>query len=146
MGMADLINRSIEFFDTQFHRQVQVGDFTLNPFEELALPYLCGRLLDLGCGLGNLTIWAARRGCSVLAVDASPKAIERVCCVAAADALPIETILADLATCHLMQDFDVIVSIGLLMFFDRSRAQELLTESCRASSKNGRCDRTKDIP
>ena len=126
--MAELINLSIEFFDAQFQRQVQDGDFTLNPFEGLALPYLRGQLLDLGSGLGNLTIEAARRGCSVLALDASPNAIERVRSVAAAEGLAIQVTLTDVTTYQITQDFDVIVSIGLLMFLERSRAQELLSD------------------
>jgi len=126
--MAELINRSIEFFDAQFQRQVQEGDFTLNPFERLSLPYLRGQVLDLGSGLGNLTIEAARNGCSVLALDASPNAIERIRSVAAADGLAIEAILADLTRYQITEDFDVIVSIGLLMFLERSRAQELLRD------------------
>ena len=126
--MTELINRSIEFFDAQFQRQLQDGDFTLNPFEELALPYLRGRVLDLGSGLGNLTVEAARRGCSVLALDASPNAIERVRSVAAAEGLAIQATIADLTTYQIAQDFDVIVSIGLLMFLERSRAQELLCD------------------
>ena len=75
-------NRSIEFFDTQFQRQVQAREFVLNPFEEAALPYASGRVLDLGCGLGNLSVAAARRGCDVVAVDASPAAIEHLSRVA----------------------------------------------------------------
>jgi len=71
-------NKTISFFDTQFERQVREGDFALNPFERLALPYLYGKILDLGCGLGNLSIKAARRGCAVLALDASPNAIARI--------------------------------------------------------------------
>src|SRR6266567_3300372 len=51
-------NKTITFFDTQFERQVREGDFALNPFERLALPYLYGKILDLGCGLGNLSITA----------------------------------------------------------------------------------------
>jgi tellurite methyltransferase len=79
--------RSIAFFDTQFERQVKERDFALNPFEKLALPYLQGRLLDMGCGLGNLSVEAARRGCSVLALDASPNAIARIQQAATEEAL-----------------------------------------------------------
>jgi tellurite methyltransferase len=121
-------NRGIEFFDTQFQRQIRDSEFVLNPFEELVLPYLYGRVLDLGCGLGNLTIGAARRGCSVFALDASAKAIERIRGVAAAEGLAIEAIEADLTTYPISEDFDVIVSIGLLMFLERGRARELLSE------------------
>jgi tellurite methyltransferase len=69
---------SVEFFETQFRRQVREADFALNPFEQLVLPYVAGNVLDLGCSLGNLSLEAARRGCSVTAIDASPTAVERV--------------------------------------------------------------------
>jgi tellurite methyltransferase len=55
------VNRSVEFFDAQFQRQVASGDFALNPFETLALPFAQGRVLDLGCGLGNLANVAGYR-------------------------------------------------------------------------------------
>lgn len=126
--MEEPINRSIAFFDTQFCRQVKEGDFALNPFEELALPYLHGRVLDLGCGLGNLTIQAARRGCTILALDGSAHAIEHIRSVAAAERLPIEAVTADLTTYEISADFDVTVSIGLLMFLKRDRARQLLSE------------------
>ncbi len=42
--MAELAaNRSIEYFDEQFARQIRDHDFQLNPFEQLALPHLRGR-------------------------------------------------------------------------------------------------------
>jgi SAM-dependent methyltransferase len=62
---------SVRRFDEQFARQVREGDLRLNPFETAALPYLSGRVLDYGCGLGNLAVAAARRDCTVVALDAS---------------------------------------------------------------------------
>ena len=73
---------SVDFFERQFRRQVRETDFALNPFEQLALPHVAGSVLDLGCGLGNLSLEAARRGCSVTAVDASPTALEHLRAVA----------------------------------------------------------------
>ena len=67
-------NRSVNFFDEQFRRQVAAGEYALNPFELAALPHLHGAVLDYGCGLGNLAVEAARRGCQVLALDASARA------------------------------------------------------------------------
>jgi len=119
---------SVEFFDKQFQRQVDAGGIELNPFELAALPYLRGRVLDFGCGLGALAITAARRGCSVLALDASPTAIEHLRQVAAQDALPIEPLEADLRNYRLTEDFDTIVSIGLLMFFDCPTALRQLAQ------------------
>ena len=63
---------SVAFFDQQFQRQIGAEEFALNPFETVALPHLTGRVLDYGCGLGNLAIAAARQACQVEALDASP--------------------------------------------------------------------------
>jgi len=53
-------NQSITFFDTQFQKQVAGNEFALNPFEKVALSFVRGRVPDLGCGLGNLSIEAAQ--------------------------------------------------------------------------------------
>lgn len=112
------VNDSVKFFDAQFQQQTRDHDFRLNPFELAALPYLHGRVFDYGCGLGNLAFAAAERGCSVLALDASPAAIAHIKRRAAAEALPVQAALADLRNHELDEDFDAVVSIGLLMFFD----------------------------
>jgi tellurite methyltransferase len=109
---------SVRFFDAQFQRQLRESDLALNPFERQALPHLRGRVLDYGCGLGNLALAAARQGCSVLALDASRIAIEHLRQLAQAESLPITAAGADLRACELQDDFDVVACIGLLMFFD----------------------------
>jgi tellurite methyltransferase len=120
------MNRSIEFFDTQFQRQIRDGDYALNPFEQLALPHLRGQVLDLGCGLGNLALAAAQRGCRVLALDASATAIADVQRRAAAGSLPVEARIADLRGALPAGPYDTVVSIGLLMFFDCASAAATL--------------------
>lgn len=122
-------NRTIAFFDAQFERQAREGDFALNPFEKLALPHLHGRVLDMGCGLGNLSIEAARRGCSVLALDASPNAIARIRQVASAEALTISPEEVDFETYRITDMFDTVVAIGLFMFFTKQRTLELLADT-----------------
>lgn len=109
---------SIQFFETQFQRQVLEAEAGLNPFEQQALPYLQGAVLDYGCGLGQLALAAARRGCSVLALDASRTAIEHLSQVARAEALTITAAEADLRRHELQDQFDAVACIGLLMFFD----------------------------
>jgi tellurite methyltransferase len=119
------MNHGVSFFEAQFRRQVLEGEFALNPFEKLALPVLRGRVLDLGCGLGNLSIEAARRGCEVLAIDGSSTAIERIR-QAAAEGLSIRADLTDLSTYEFSEDFDTIVCIGLLMFLAKPDAHRIL--------------------
>jgi len=129
---------SVEFFETQFQRQVREADFALNPFEQLALSYVAGNVLDLGCGLGNLSLEAARRGCSVTAVDASPTAVERVRATALRERLPLTTLQAELSCFRIEQDYDTIVAIGLLMFFRRERALALLRQIGQRVRPGGR--------
>jgi tellurite methyltransferase len=117
---------SVRFFDRQFRRQVEAGDFLLNPFETSALPHLRGRVLDFGCGLGNLAVAAARQGCEVVALDASPAAIAHLRDVAARETLPIVAIEADLRDYAIGGAFDAAVYIGLLMFFDCATADRQL--------------------
>jgi len=119
-------NQSIAFFDTQFQKQLAGNELALNPFENIALPFLRGRVLDLGCGLGNLGIEAARRGLEVVAVDASETAINRIKQLAIAEKLRIDAIQADTASWPVAGKFDTVIAIGLLMFFKQGSALALL--------------------
>ncbi|OHC63365.1 MAG: hypothetical protein A2045_14085 [Rhodocyclales bacterium GWA2_65_20] len=120
-------NNSITFFDRQFQQQVRDRDFKLNRFELAALPHLKGRVLDFGCGMGNLAIAAAQRGCSVLALDGSETAIRHLRQRALDESLRVEAIEAELRNHDVGEDFDCVVSIGLLMFFDCTTALRVLS-------------------
>lgn len=115
-------SKAVEFFGAQFERQIESADFTLNPFEILALPHLRGSVLDLGCGLGNLSIAAARQGATVTAIDACGNAIASLASRARAEALSIAPSRADLREWRPSRTYDAIACIGLLMFFDRAAA------------------------
>lgn len=121
-----MANRSIDFFDEQFRAQIASGDFALNPFEQAALPFVRGRVLDLGCGLGNLAIGAARQGARVVAVDASLPAIVHIADVSRAENLGMTAVLADVSAYRLVGEYDTLVAIGLLMFLPRAAALEVL--------------------
>jgi len=129
-------NASIRHFEAQFRRQVREGEFTLNPFERAALPHLRGRVLDLGCGIGNLSMEAARRGCRVLALDASETAIASLRERASVDGLAVDARVVDLASWTIDEDFDAIACIGLLMFFDCTTARRIL-ENIRTRVRPG---------
>ena len=121
-------NKSIDFFDRQFRQQPPETALQLNPFELAILPYLDGTVLDFGSGMGNLAFAAAARGCSVTALDASPAAIDHIARRATAEGLPVSAQLADLRDHHIADDYDRIVSIGLLMFFDGPTALRVLSQ------------------
>ena len=119
---------SIAFFENQFQRQVSQGEFALNPFEQLALHHLKGEVLDLGCGLGNLALEAARRGCHVTALDGSSTAIARIREAALNENLPLEAHTANLTQHVIEREYDTIVCIGLLMFFRENQARSVLAD------------------
>lgn len=56
-----------------------------------------GRALDLGAGEGANSIWLARRGWQVTAIDQAPAAIETLVRLAAAEGLAIRGEVADIA-------------------------------------------------
>lgn len=122
------MKKSIAFFDQAFRRAATADLLKLNPFEVLALPYLHGDVLDFGCGMGNLAFAAAARGCTVTALDASPAAIDHVRSRAAQEAAPVSAALADLRAYPIERDYDCVVSIGLLMFFDCATAFKVLAQ------------------
>jgi len=130
-------NLSIEFFAKQFDRQIAEQQYQLNPFEQWTLPHLAGRVLELGCGLGNLSIEAARAGHEVTAIDACPDAVKDLDRRAQAEGLPIRALEADLVEWRATETYDTVVAIGLLMFFPCDDARAVLQEIRRAVAPGG---------
>jgi tellurite methyltransferase len=130
------MNRSVQFFDQQFARQAKAAEYVLNPFEQAVLPHLAGDVLDLGCGLGNLSIAAAAAGCRVVALDASPAGIADLRKRAAERGLALEARVADLRSFAADTQYDCVVAIGLLMFLACEDARALL-ERMQAAVRPG---------
>jgi tellurite methyltransferase len=120
------MTRSVEFFDRQFSRQVRDSDYALNPFERAVLPHLYGEVLDLGCGLGNLSLAAAAAGCKVTALDASPAGLADLARRAHERGLAVDARMAELRDYVPDAKYDCVVAIGLLMFFACPQARVVL--------------------
>jgi tellurite methyltransferase len=121
-----MTGKSVEFFDRQFQRQVSEADYALNPFERAILPHLFGEVLDLGCGLGNLSLAAAEAGCKVTALDASPTGVAALARRALERGLAVEAEVAELRDYLPDRKYDCVVAIGLLMFLACPPARALL--------------------
>lgn len=128
---------ALEFFDRQFRKQLEARDYALNPFERATLPLLRGEVLDLGCGLGNLALAAAERGCRVTALDASSAAVADLARRAGERALALEAHCADLRHYVPAGQYDCVVSIGLLMFLPCVDARGLLARMREAVRPGG---------
>jgi tellurite methyltransferase len=116
----------VSFFDAQFRRQIAAGDYRLNPFEEAVIPFLQGSVLDLGCGLGNLSLAAARRGAHVTALDACPDAVADLNRRAREAGLDVTAQAMDLRSWRPAALYDAVASIGLFMFFASADARSAL--------------------
>lgn len=141
---ADLaVQRPEEFWEDLYrqraHDQSAWGN-KVNPLlEEVVAELTPGDALDLGCGTGGDTLWLARRGWRVTAVDISPTSVERVATLAHAERLD-ERITAerhDLARTFPAGDYDLVSAQYFHTPYDLPRSSILHT-AARALRPGGR--------
>ncbi len=130
-----------EEWDRRYASAPQV--FRAEPDEslvELVSPLPPGTAIDLGAGEGRNSLWLARRGWNVVAVDASRVALDRLSDAAEVEALSINTVADDLisylADARVAEtSFDLVVLA--YVHPDPSGRAELLTAAAHSLSAGG---------
>jgi 2-polyprenyl-3-methyl-5-hydroxy-6-metoxy-1,4-benzoquinol methylase len=98
------------------------------------------RVLDLGCGVGRLTVWLARKAQHVTGVDISEEMIRVAQSAAASEGLRNVTFQVYDGTTLLYGDasFDVIVCVGVLKYIvDEADFFRVIGEMCRTVASGG---------
>lgn len=118
------------FWEKHYRARRRTGGARPNPLlAEIATPLPPGAVLDLGCGAGGDTIWLARRGWRVTAVDISGTAVEgvrtRAHALGLADCVTAER--HDLARSFPAGSFDLVSAQYLHTPFSFPRSQVLRT-------------------
>jgi tellurite methyltransferase len=93
------------------------------------------RALDLGAGEGRYSIYAARRGCTVTAVDFSASGLDKLRVIAGREHLAVITQLGDLASYSFRpESFDLVIAATILDHLDdrvRHRAIGGITDALK---------------
>ena len=96
-----------------------------------------GSALDVGCGAGTCSIYLARRGYRVTAVDFMPQAIGMLSRRSAAEGLQINALQADVLAWQAPQAFDVVLDVGCLHSFDESGRRRYKSQLMRWLAPGG---------
>jgi tellurite methyltransferase len=96
-----------------------------------------GRMLDLGCGDGRISLYFAERGYEVTGLDFSPRAIDKLNHMAKSRGLRVDARVQRMEDFVFEHDFDVIVAHGSLQLLDRSIWQRLLKDMLHHTKPGG---------
>ena len=80
-----------------------------------------GTALDMGCGSGNDSVYLAKRGWQVTAVDFMPPALEMTREYAEENDVSVRTVEADVVEWKNDEQFDLVLDSGLMHNMDRAK-------------------------
>lgn len=96
-----------------------------------------GRALDLGCGAGTDSVYLARQGWEVTALDFMPKALEFTRSRAQEAGVTVRPVEADITEWVVPESFDLVLDHGLLHNLDPGRSTAYRERVLRALADNG---------
>jgi 2-polyprenyl-3-methyl-5-hydroxy-6-metoxy-1,4-benzoquinol methylase len=95
------------------------------------------RVLDLGCGWGNFSVWLAKQGAQVTAVDLSEALLDAARVLAEANGVTCEFRVADIVALPFDDgQFDVVTGIAILHHLSEQDVRSAIGE-CRRVLKSG---------
>ncbi|MSR58180.1 MAG: class I SAM-dependent methyltransferase [Planctomycetaceae bacterium] len=96
-------------------------------------PLPCGRALELACGLGHNSIWLARQGWKVDAVDVSPIGLSLAAELASANGAAVNWIAADLD--QFVPHIETYDLVCVFRFLDRVRLPAIIEQALRPGGR-----------
>jgi len=78
--------------------------------------YTGSKLIDLGCGEGRNSIFFAKKGFEVLAIDISEKGLKKAEKYAEEERVKIKTLKENIINCTLDEKYDIVFSTGVLHY------------------------------
>lgn len=95
-----------------------------------------GKALDLGCGRGRNSLYLAKLGFDVTAVDANAMSVDLLRQAAEKDGLAINASTYDINTAAISDNYDFILSTVVMMFLDPTRI-DAIVENMQAHTNVG---------
>jgi tellurite methyltransferase len=103
--------------------------------KKLVTGYLhSGKAVDLGCGAGRDSIFLAKSGFDVTAVDISATGIAKLKEVAAENKVTVNAEVKDIREFNFAEEYDVIISVGCLHLIPK-KDQILLFDTIKTHTK-----------
>jgi 2-polyprenyl-3-methyl-5-hydroxy-6-metoxy-1,4-benzoquinol methylase len=128
-----LYARSDTYRDLPWH-DPEPPEFLVQALEERQTG---GHALDIGCGGGTYSLYMAKHGYSVTAIDFMPPAVAMVRQRAAEANANIEAMQADFLTWRAERQFDVILDVGCLHSLAPSDRQTYKSQLCELLAPGG---------
>ncbi len=95
------------------------------------------KVLDMGCGEGRNALFLAEKGFSVDAFDISESGIEKLKSISKNKKIKINAWVQDISTYEFKQNYDFIISHGVLHLLNRKEWERSIKEMKQHTNNNG---------